>query len=83
MIGSPLVAVGRLRGAVDMAIAVAQAQMHMGCSTSKVASGWVVVHRLVFHADHVVEIEQKQESLTVEYGRKLGDSPRDSLSRQP
>lgn len=82
-IGWPLAAVARLMGAVGRAIVEAQVQMGKGCSTWKVPSGWVAVHKSVCHAGRAVVIEQKLASLTVEYGRKLGDIPRDSSSRPP
>lgn len=79
----PLAAEERMKGAGDMVIAEALALRRMECNTWIEGSGWAAVHRLAFHVDHAVVIEQKQVSLTVGYDTRSGDSPLGSLSQPP
>lgn len=83
VIVTPLVAVALRKDAGGRVIAETLARMHTECSTSREASGWVAVRRLAFHAGRAVGIALKLESWTGGCGKRLGGSPRDSLSRPP
>jgi hypothetical protein len=76
-------AVVRKRDAAGTATAVAQLTMRTECSTLTVASGSVADRRLAFHADHAVVTEQMLASLTVECGKRLGESPIGSSWQPP
>jgi hypothetical protein len=80
---SPLAVVVLMKDVGDTVTAVVQLSTRMECSTWTVASDWVAGHRLAFHVDHVVVIEQMQASLTVACDKRLGESPIDSSLRPP
>lgn len=62
--------------------AVARLRTHMACSTSTVASGWVV-GRSAVHVGRAVETEQKLANSTVVCGRRSGGIPTDSSLPPP
>jgi hypothetical protein len=78
-----LVAVAQMMGAESTVTVVAPLSTRTECSTSTVASDSAVGRKLACRAGHAVVIVQMRASLTVECGKKLGESPIGSSSRPP
>jgi hypothetical protein len=78
-----LVAVAQMMGAEGTVTVVARLSTRTECSTSIVASDSAVDRKLACRAGHAVVIVQMRASLTVECGKKLGESPIGSSSRPP